>query len=542
MCRNMVSKLCIRCKVNSKKVECYKVDVECNAKVTATVKCEHEVTWHCGRDDDPRLDPPEVQNCLACVLPKWRLASIPKADDDEYDDMRLACRDEIVKSVSSLSALIKKSEPIEWSYLDYLAHLVGRQTVMTKYGDFLDESRSSKILSLPPPNCGSQGFFDYYDIVFRTIDKKQDAEKMKNRFGNRAETKYGCGTRLLLLSEGNLRMQQPSKDGVLRICVGVAFRHRCLEDSPPFCVGKSKEDLAAAEKQAGERRKSGYDCVHEHIGKARAEDGTGAPPSSRVYWTPAVAMPLRIVDLMLHTRCEICTEYRTEDEGLRCSNNHLVCWDEDCLESYVNNAGKPGGLPGLIDGDGNLRCPHPGCTDRYNAQHMINSKASAKQLEALEKLRKDAHGVKEATAAREQLETEMRLERERIAAIEDLSRRRAEVVKKIIVDDVLALRCPRCTGVFVDFNGCFALTCHCGAGLCAWCLKDCGRDAHTHVASCPEGTGDVFGELAAFNLHQNNKRKKKVQEMMGLEPLEVQRIILIIIETELRDLGIRIAI
>ena len=52
------------------------------------------------------------------------------------------------------------------------------------------------------------------------------------------------------------------------------------------------------------------------------------------------------------------------------------------------------------------------------------------------------------------------------------------------VELLLELRCPRCAAVFVDFDGCTALTCNragCGCAFCAWCLKDCGANAHPHV-------------------------------------------------------------
>jgi hypothetical protein len=47
--------------------------------------------------------------------------------------------------------------------------------------------------------------------------------------------------------------------------------------------------------------------------------------------------------------------------------------------------------------------------------------------------------------------------------------------------------CPRCRRAFIfrSNHECFAVTCVCGCNFCAWCLEDCGRDAHSHVVSCP---------------------------------------------------------
>ena len=53
------------------------------------------------------------------------------------------------------------------------------------------------------------------------------------------------------------------------------------------------------------------------------------------------------------------------------------------------------------------------------------------------------------------------------------------------INSLLTDVCPRCQAAFVDFDNCTALTCHrCGCGFCAWCLTDCGADAHRHVGNC----------------------------------------------------------
>jgi hypothetical protein len=55
------------------------------------------------------------------------------------------------------------------------------------------------------------------------------------------------------------------------------------------------------------------------------------------------------------------------------------------------------------------------------------------------------------------------------------------------MEELQADSCPRCERVFVDFEGCAALTCgfaDCGAAFCAFCLEDCGDDSHAHVRRC----------------------------------------------------------
>jgi len=90
---------------------------------------------------------------------------------------------------------------------------------------------------------------------------------------------------------------------------------------------------------------------------------------------------------------------------------------------------------------------------------------------------------KKVSEALRQQEGQIRAEYACIEQIKDADEKAAAKMRLKIVDGVLTLRCPRCKTAFMDFEGCFALqwgngTCRCG--FCAWCLTDCGTDAHTH--------------------------------------------------------------
>jgi hypothetical protein len=56
----------------------------------------------------------------------------------------------------------------------------------------------------------------------------------------------------------------------------------------------------------------------------------------------------------------------------------------------------------------------------------------------------------------------------------------------------------------------------CGCGFCAWCLHDCGRDAHQHVGRCtakpPDARADPF--FASKALVDKAQRDRRVQ-MLG---------------------------
>ena len=102
----------------------------------------------------------------------------------------------------------------------------------------------------------------------------------------------------------------------------------------------------------------------------------------------------------------------------------------------------------------------------------------------------------------------------------DEQQRQVHDARQHITDELLTLRCPRCRRAFLDFEGCFALTCsHCQpkCGFCAWCLADCGADAHRHVATCAHnslpGKG-IFGSFEDFQQAQLKRRKRLVVEFL----------------------------
>ena len=102
-----------------------------------------------------------------------------------------------------------------------------------------------------------------------------------------------------------------------------------------------------------------------------------------------------------------------------------------------------------------------------------------------------------------------------------------EKARRHIVDRLLTLQCPRCGAAFLDFTGCFALTCHrCNCGFCGWCLADCGADAHAHVVHCPQNAanGDVFGTQQAFQRAQTDRRQREVAAYLAAlgEPLRAR--------------------
>jgi hypothetical protein len=83
-----------------------------------------------------------------------------------------------------------------------------------------------------------------------------------------------------------------------------------------------------------------------------------------------------------------------------------------------------------------------------------------------------------------------------------------------VIDEILTLRCLRCAQAFLDFEGCFALECGtCPCRFCGWCLRDCGTDAHPHVATCaakPPDADRYFGKREQF---EEAKRKWQANQL-----------------------------
>ena len=138
-----------------------------------------------------------------------------------------------------------------------------------------------------------------------------------------------------------------------------------------------------------------------------------------------------------------------------------------------------------------------------------------------------------------------RLENERRRAAEaGAADGAARVARAHILERILTLACPRCGQAFVDFEGCFALTCSragCGCRFCAYCLTDCGRDAHPHVRTCPKNTApgrDIYGDEARFVGAQQTRRSSMLREYLATLPADVRSRAVRDCAQELRDLGI----
>jgi hypothetical protein len=121
--------------------------------------------------------------------------------------------------------------------------------------------------------------------------------------------------------------------------------------------------------------------------------------------------------------------------------------------------------------------------------------------------------------------------------------------RKCIVDEILTLRCPRCEAAFVDFADCFAVECgSCDCNFCGWCFKDCGDNAHSHVADCPEkptDAGTFYANPVAtvseqmFAAQNNRRRERQLRAFFEEEvDADILEKVLIAVTVDLGDIGL----
>ena len=262
--------------------------------------------------------------------------------------------------------------------------------------------------------------------------------------------------------------------------------------------------------------------------------------------------------------CTICFCDGPISDGILCGDDHYTC--DTCFESYVRSeVEKPVGEIKKRDPEGRCLCPKntkSGGNDRCKAPPLPDKDVAANlTYETFESYLRSRSNIKEAAVAEEmRMEMERRIELERKRAQDAVSNaggaEKLRAAKEQLVEQILTLSCPRCHQAFVDFDGCFALNCgRCRAAFCAYCLADCGRDAHAHVGTCEEGKASlkesgsaqkrvgghpptVYGNKAMFEVAQKRRRCKQLALFLEKYDAEFRDDLLKACERELKDLQI----
>lgn len=83
-------------------------------------------------------------------------------------------------------------------------------------------------------------------------------------------------------------------------------------------------------------------------------------------------------------------------------------------------------------------------------------------------------------------------------------------------DEVLIDKCPKCSAVFFDYDGCNAVKCsRCNEAFCAVCLQACGEDAHAHVRT---KHGNLYDAPAASKARLERQRAGLAEALRDVAP------------------------
>jgi hypothetical protein len=215
-------------------------------------------------------------------------------------------------------------------------------------------------------------------------------------------------------------------------------------------------------------------------------------------------------------KCSICTE---PGRGYKCfTEGCFTC--NDCFARHVVAFTGIEDIGRLKNADGQLPCPMK--CGHFLRDEDIAVHAPGKPHRQYMEARLSIATMEGREEERHQVQEEER----RVAKLSEEDKRFRGYRKKI-TEDLLTLKCPRCSQAFVDFDGCYALSCSkCKCSFCAYCLKDCGSDAHGHVVRCPESPSkDIYGNHDFETVQTAHKKKSVVRFLEKLPKADKERVI-----------------
>ncbi|KAG5191561.1 kinase-like domain-containing protein, partial [Tribonema minus] len=275
-------------------------------------------------------------------------------------------------------------------------------------------------------------------------------------------------------------------------------------------------------------------------------------PAWRLSATNALALPLlsKGAPTEPQRQCVVCAEVKPLSEGVLCAvavedEQHFNC--DDCLAGWVCALAseEQGQKSQLMRQGGLVHCMGRGCGSGAFDAHTIAMHITP-EAHALYQLAKE-QVARSDESRRLQAEHNAVIAAMRQEFMTTLAANEAEQAARQgelhVVDTILTLHCPTCNAAFLDFTGCFALTCGtCGGAFCGWCLMPCGNNAHPHVRVCPSkvdgGTSDYHHTFDAFKQVQNVRRSRLLWVyLLGVGSAELRRAIERRLQPHLRDLG-----
>jgi hypothetical protein len=574
-CLIEVIKKCTKCCINQIRVPCKEQVIHCRTRVTARLDCGHDVTWNCDEDIHPKhsydADRKIFINCPSCVLKLWEGE---KALNISLESLQARCLEmlsERLEEPDINKVLLKAPIPIDLQSLNPYEH--GRVDLINRIQEAINKRKRGCAI-LPPIRKLGEGFIDVadrnreldehpgdeemveaeafpvlreyieknYELVYLPcqIGQDPDPKQIQNRRFGRSITHFGQGLKLQKFTRKAILPLAAT--GEIKLCLALAFRANPLDrtsrdgDNSVFLPLAKFDDSAscrAANLEVMKYRGLGHDCC-------LYEEDVDQDLETFVFWEQRAVIPLYIVHLQLHETCGICGDHFPNDKkfGCICPMRHFIC-TESCLPRYIDAAANAESNFGYLSSDGKLICYDESCKKNqitYDCRHC--------SIDIFDKI--NALRIKVCTdqAVRAALEEERRKvaeEQERLRQMDEETRE-IHLLKTEITGNILIPKCPRCKQAFIDFEGCFALTCcnkRCNAAFCAWCEADCGSDAHTHVAHCRFGNGEVFGNLERLNQVRNTLRKAKIENLLRVVSASVKAKVLEDLRKDFADIGLQ---
>lgn len=571
LCNHYVLLDCQICLINKVQIKCHQRTerVECKKQVTSLLpNCSHEVTWICGTDVDPREN--TSYRCHRCIIPMWReyvetIKSLKAKENSVKSLISILTQQFNTKlqeelEIQDIIKIINHDELTQSRFIaSQISIIESFVRVLSKLGQHIPNPPASPIISKAAISSATAlvseikvdetiNLLDNYHIVYTVITKTEgDKQKKKGKdqpnqpemesnwtFAHQ-DSSYGRGYSIKRYEKpSDLDYLKTDEDGSICIVFGLANYQRVLPNMTELAIGKGS--MNRANQKVKEYQNQGYDCLSKPRVDLQAKE--------MVYWTNGSVIPILSCRIKLKVQCGICFDSFIPIETICCTDQHYLC--HDCCGSFIKAAKENDSVGKSVDTEGNLLCPKQNCKQHFDLFNIAKVIAGDRQKEIHDllmelKLTIFKRKVETDTAQAAKLHYEKEIEMIRQM---DEHTRSVELSAMHIKNNILSLQCPRCSMVFIDFEGCFALTCgnqRCRAGFCAWCLKDCGDDAHSHVANCPENDSrDVFGNFQTFDRHHVLRRKEKVKSyLQSLNPPNIRIDVFKRVQRELNDIGIR---
>jgi hypothetical protein len=216
--KNKMQTLCTTCGIN-------RVETECHKLATAVLPCNHEVSWTCGDEDDPRQS---SNACQVCIIDQWtKLKEMEPSLKEIRASMRqnlLACMIQLVTDSGEVSGF--KQMPLPEMDL----HVKCQKEIIDSYLNYAKKNG----IQIPKPPANSLIDLKFYETVFAVADLEFSVDEKVGSYFKAVDTVYGRGCKLIKLDRGGLSSCTPNSDGLISIIIGSAFRNNALTDSEPF--------------------------------------------------------------------------------------------------------------------------------------------------------------------------------------------------------------------------------------------------------------------------------------------------------------------